>query len=302
MASNEREIVNFCLSNGISAALYPMTYVKVLMQIGYEPCPPQPGKSFFGKPILVLPGIIGYSSHIYQRAGLGALYQGVVPHLIHKNISQQVNNGMSRYLKDSDREEEEPILDIKDFLIATAKDTASKCTAVVIAHPFHVIFVRSAAQFVGRECTYSYLYNSITHIFKTEGIPGFFSGLIPSLLYEALTLWITNVLIYTFNTVYADKGDEFAQWPPFIFNMVAQSLLYPFVVTSNCMAVTDSGLVAGQPDYMPRFKNWIQCWRWLSSRNELKRGGSIFLARRYLGPQVVVNGCAVPISCSSASS
>jgi hypothetical protein len=87
-----------------------------------------------------------------------------------------------------------------------------------------------------------------------------------SLLYEALTLWITNVLIYTFNTVYADKGDEFAQWPPFIFNMVAQSLLYPFVVTSNCMAVTDSGLVAGQPDYMPRFKNWIQCWKWLSSR------------------------------------
>ena len=63
----DRDVVNLLLSNCVSGALYPATYVKVLMQIGFEPCPPQPGTSFFGKPILVLPGILGYSSHIYQR-------------------------------------------------------------------------------------------------------------------------------------------------------------------------------------------------------------------------------------------
>ena len=59
--------MNLILSNCISGALYPVTYVKVLIQIGYEPCPPQPGKTFFGRPILVLPGILPYSSHIYGR-------------------------------------------------------------------------------------------------------------------------------------------------------------------------------------------------------------------------------------------
>ena len=63
--------------------------------------------------------------------------------------------------------------------LQTAKQTVAKCTAVVVAHPFHVIFVRSAAQFVGGECSYNSLWNSISHIFKTEGISGFFSGLVP---------------------------------------------------------------------------------------------------------------------------
>ena len=87
-----------------------------------------------------------------------------------------------------------------------------------------------------------------------------------SLLYESLVLVATNTMIYAFNSVYPDKNDEFAHWPPFLFNMIATSAFYPFVVVSNCMAVTDSGLAAGQPDYMPRFRHWMQCWRWLQSR------------------------------------
>merc|ERR1719187_3090439 len=112
------------------------------MQLGYEPCPPKPGKSFFGKPILVLPGILGYSSHIYN-----------------------------------------------------------------------------------------------------------------SLIYESLVLVATNAMVYAFNSLYTEKqGDELANWPPYIFNMAATSMFYPLVVVSNCMAVTGSGLAAGQPDNMPRFQ------------------------------------------------
>lgn len=296
----DKDVVNLVLSNCLSGALYPLTYVKVLMQIGYEPCPPQPGTSFFGKPILVLPGILGYSSHIYGRAGFGKLYDGVFPHLIHKNLTKFAEDGVTNRLSDIEGDEE-PDVDIKDFVISTAKQTVAKCSAVVIAHPFHVIFVRSAAQFVGRECTYNTLWSSILHIFKTEGVSGFFSGLVPSLLYESLVLVTTNTMIYAFNSVYSDKNDEFAHWPPFLFNMIATSIYYPFVVVSNCMAVTDSGLAAGQPDYMPRFRHWMQCWRWLQSRNELKRGNSIWMARRYLAPQAIIDGCAVPIKCDLAS-
>lgn len=297
----DNDVLNLVLSNCISGALYPATYVKVLIQIGYEPCPPQPGTSFFGKPILVLPGIVSYSAHIFQRAGIAKLYDGVLPHLIHKNLTKYVEDGITNQLAD-ENDSQEPDMDIKDFLISTAKQTVAKCTAVTIAHPFHVIFVRTTAQFVGRECTYNSVTTSIAHIFRTEGISGFFSGLVPSLLYESLVLVSTNAMIYAFNSVYSDKNaDEFGHWPPFLFNMVATSIFYPFVVVTNCMAVTDSGLAVGQPDYMPRFKRWMQCWRWLASRNELKRGSGIWFARRYTGPQAIVEGCAVPINCELAS-
>jgi len=292
--------MNLILSNCISGALYPVTYVKVLIQIGYEPCPPQPGKTFFGRPILVLPGILGYSSHIYGRGGFGKLYDGVAPHLIHKNLTKFVEDNVTKGIADADADEDEPDIDIKDFLISTAKQTAAKCTAVVVAQPFHVIFVRSAAQVVGGECVYNSLWSSVVHIFKNEGVSGFFSGLIPSLLYESLVLITTNAMIYAFNSIYTDKDDEFAHWPPFLFNMIATSVFYPFVVVANCMAVTDSGLAIGQPDYMPRFRHWMQCWRWLASRNELKRGSGIWLSRRYMGPQTMVGGCPVPIQCDVA--
>jgi len=297
----ESDITNLVLGNCLSAAIYPTTYVKVLIQIGYEPCPPQPGTSFFGKPILVLPGFIGYSSHVYQRGGFGKLYDGVFPHLIHKNLTKFAEDGMTRRLADADDDAKEPDVDVKDFLISTAKQTVAKCAAVTIAHPFHVIFVRTAAQFVGGECMYNSLWSSISHIFKNEGLSGFFSGLVPSLLYESLVLVSTNAMIFVFNSVYTDKNDEFAHWPPFLFNMVATSVFYPFTVVANCMAVTDSGLAIGQPNYMPRFRGWMQCWRWLSSRNELKRGSGIWFSRRYLGPQAIIGGCAVPIECQLAS-
>jgi len=295
----DNETVNLVLSNCISGALYPATYVKVLIQLGYEPCAPQPAVSFFGKPILVLPGIVGYSSHIYQRSGFGKLYDGVFSYLIHKNLTKFVEDGMTKRLADEEVNEE-PDLDVKDFLISTAKQTAAKCVAVTVAHPFHVIFVRTAAQFVGGECTYNSLWASISHIFREEGVSGFFSGLVPSLLYESLVLISTNAMIFLFDSMYTEKNDELAHWPPFLFNMIATSIYYPFVVVTNCMAVTDSGLAIGQPDYMPRFRRWTQCWRWLSSRNELKRGSGIWFARRYMGPQEIIGGCAVPIKCDLA--
>jgi len=298
---SDTEVVNFALSNAISGALYPMNYVKVLMQLGYEPCPPKPGKSFFGKPILLLPGILGYSSHIYNRAGFGKLYDGVFPYLLHKNMTSFVDTRIVRHLKQTETEEEEPMMDIKDFVILTAKETVSKCTAVIIAQPFHVIAVRSIAQYVGGECTYNALWGSIVHIWKNEGVSGFFSGLAPSLIYESLVLVATNAMVYAFNSLYTEKqGDELANWPPYIFNMAATSMFYPLVVVSNCMAVTGSGLAAGQPDNMPRFQNWRQCYRWLASRHELKRGGSIWFQRRYLGPQTIIDGCAVPLKCEVA--
>lgn len=60
------------------------------------------------------------------------------------------------------------------------------------------------------------------------------------------------------------------------------------------MAVSKSGLTAGQPPAMPLYENWVNCWLDLSRQNQLKRGSSL-LIRYYVGPQVIISGRAVPV-------
>lgn len=52
--------IRFGLRLGVSAALHPLEYSKTLMQLGYEPIAPRPGKSFLGKPVMELPNIFQY--------------------------------------------------------------------------------------------------------------------------------------------------------------------------------------------------------------------------------------------------
>lgn len=54
------EWLRFGMRLGVSAALHPFEYSKVLMQLGYEPIPAVPGRSLMGKSIMVLPNIFQY--------------------------------------------------------------------------------------------------------------------------------------------------------------------------------------------------------------------------------------------------
>ena len=46
---------------GVVAAMQPVEYAKTLIQLGYEPIPPKPTTTFFGKPALGLPSVFQYS-------------------------------------------------------------------------------------------------------------------------------------------------------------------------------------------------------------------------------------------------
>ena len=51
------------------------------------------------------------------RSGFGKLYDGVFSYLIHKNLTKFVEDGMTKKLSDEEVNEE-PDLDVKDFLIS----------------------------------------------------------------------------------------------------------------------------------------------------------------------------------------
>lgn len=62
-ANDDQEAVEwfrYAMRLGVSAAFHPFEYAKILIQLGYEPIPPVPGRSLFGRPIMCLPNIFQY--------------------------------------------------------------------------------------------------------------------------------------------------------------------------------------------------------------------------------------------------
>lgn len=79
------------------------------------------------------------------------------------------------------------------------RDLVLNLTGIIAAHPFHVISLRMMAQFIGREKVYNSVAGSIIEIYRTEGIQGFFAGLVPKLIGDLLCLALTSTTVYLIN-------------------------------------------------------------------------------------------------------
>lgn len=271
----------------ISAAFHPIEYSKILIQIGHEPLPPMPVKTFFGRPALALPNVFKYASHIRKRDGFFGMYRGLKLKLLASatstiTYSKVVNLFPYDPLTDKDEEdlteEERRTL----FVNETIKEMASRVTAVIISHPFHVMTVRCMAQFVGGEEKYSGIFNSIRSVYDESGILGYFAGIIPRVLGEVATLALCNSLIFLVNN-YIIEDKTLTAYASASMSFLSSAVTYPFHVVTSCMIVSNSGLAAGCPPYMPLYYSWTDCWVQLQRQGSLKRGSSI-LWRYYKTP------------------
>ncbi|XP_055378790.1 mitochondrial carrier homolog 2 [Condylostylus longicornis] len=283
---NEQEIqanqwVKFGLRLAVSAALHPFEYSKVLIQLGYEPIAPRPGKSIFGKDIYVLPNIFRYTSYIKRVDGFSGCYRGLTPKLVGTVVGSICSERIADKLGVTDdklRQESEELSDEEQFdkfLQTLKRDVVVHASGIIVTHPFHVISLRMMATFIGRETTYRSLIGSIVEVYKNDGIFGFFNGIIPKLLCDLACLVLTSTTVYLFNKHFIQDQDGrqyFASFTQFVY----ASLLYPLNVVSTCTAVSGSGLAAGRPPIMPEYISWKDCYNDLKTRGELKRGNSLF--------------------------
>lgn len=291
----------------LSGFSHPFEYVKVLIQIGHEPLPPYPTRTLFGRPALALPGAFQYIRHIKAVDGFCGLYRGLGPKLVGSIVSGFVYSDVMKRMpslgatkkcnnvkksqedddpeEDEDDENEEEMSDEERFLRFmqdTIKETAARCAAVFVSHPFHVITIRTMAQFVGREEHYRGLFPSVIHIYREEGIRGYFVGLVPRMLAEVFTLWFAQVATFVINN-YIIEEKVLRSYIGTSLLYVASAITYPFALVCNVSAVNNCGLTAGMPPNMPIYYGWTDAWRHLSSIGQLKRGSSI-LWRYYCGP------------------
>jgi len=196
---------------------------------------------------------------------------------------------------DIDFEEEETEEQRKQkWLFSMRCDILTHTAAIVVSQPFHVITVRMMAQFVGKETKYTGIFGSIREIYTQNGLLGFFSGLVPRVLGDILSLLLAGSLTYAINR-YLVEEKELKVYTAATMNFLATAIMYPFQVVSNCMAVSNSGLVIGSPSYMPHYTTWVDCWFDLSRNHQLKRGSSL-LMRYYTGPHININGKILPVA------
>jgi len=288
---------------GASLAFHPFEYSKVLIQLGHEPLAPRNTKTMLGKPALAYPSVFQYCGHIRRRDGLLGLWRGVTPKMLSLAVAHLASDKFNQmYPPEPElKEEEEEAMSMEDkqerFVKMTLRDIACKMTCVIVSQPLHVLAVRSMAEFVGGEDKFSGgltagLYGGCVSIVQENGILGFWSGLLPRMLGEVGILGLTASITYLVNNYLLDDK-EMKQYTGHVAGFLAGSLCYPLQVTSTCMTVSRSGLMAGYPPRMPLYTGWLDCLSHLRSQGQLKRGSSLIF-RYYTGPQVIVGDRVIP--------
>ncbi|NXD59845.1 MTCH2 protein, partial [Corvus moneduloides] len=216
------------LGSGLTVLSQPLMYVKVLVQVGYEPLPPTLGRNIFGRQVYQLPGLFSYAKHIMKVDGRAGLFKGLAPRLcssaigtvVHSKVLQELptpcwgqcplSGGLfppdSCFPLQPGASKKEPVSSLEQVLKETSREMVARSAATLITHPFHVITLRCMVQFIGRETKYSGTLSAFTTIYREEGILGFFAGLIPRLLGDILSLWLCNMLAYLINTYALENG------------------------------------------------------------------------------------------------
>ncbi len=288
----------------LSAPLYPMTLVQVLIQLGYEPIPPQRRYSIvFRQYMYYHPGMFGYAKAIVQQDGWKALYRGVGGFIVEGIVALTAEGVIAPIVaKGVDRlplsvveggadvpDTEENVETTRAVVIRATRlflrGILTQSAVHLISHPFRVIYVRSIAQYIGREQIYTSVWQSMKEIYREEGISGFYSGIIPTLLgcvYSTamyVTLWsffellamnaphqLIKVLI---------KG--LIEIP--LLSYIPRTYSYPFNLMSNVMAVNNCRLAAGVPPRIPVLNGWLDCYHHLRSFRLLYRGSVVIFPR-----------------------
>ncbi|XP_065086772.1 mitochondrial carrier homolog 2 [Ochlerotatus camptorhynchus] len=292
---NEYEVgewVRFGLRLGVTTALHPFEYAKVLMQIGFEPIAAVPGRTLLGKPTLVLPNVFQYAGYIKQVDGFYGCFRGlsakIIGNVLSAHFSEKIADDLGiEAVKDSDSkrknkdergainaEDEDKLLD-EQFKKQLKRNLVVHTAGVVISQPFHVISVRMMAQFVGREKMYSGVWQSIREIWSQEGIFGFFTGFVPRLLCDLGCLVIASSATYLASK-YVIREQEGRVYFSSISQFVVSSMFYPYHVASTCMIVNASRLKAGSLPNMEPYVDWRDCYAKLRAAGQHKRGSSLF--------------------------
>ncbi|KAJ8315096.1 hypothetical protein KUTeg_007246 [Tegillarca granosa] len=173
----------------VTTITYPFGYQRLLSQLNYEPLDYFVARSWFGfgPETRYLPNTFSYCKYNINML----------------NQLMAIMGSSEKKEEDDDEDEDELIRWLKDYITSATTKAIAQCTGIIVSQPFHVIMIRSVAQFVGRETAYSTLWGSITEIYNNEGILGFFSGLAPRLEFQPYTSVVAGKILNRGSTMFS---------------------------------------------------------------------------------------------------
>jgi len=258
-------------------AFYPFEQSKTLMQLGFEPIAPRVGKTWLGKPVLVLPNIFQYCKHVGKMDG-GA-FRGLTPKLIGAVLGLVVTDKLVSVLhleqleykdKDENRLTDEEVR--KEIFYNFKRDLILGIGRTIATYPFKVITIHMIAEMVGRDAPHRGMFATIGEIWKTQGLLGFYGGIIPELIYEVSLVTLTGSILYlgrkqlkkAYSRMYTSEA----------LKIMFGYLLYPYQLVANIMTVNGSSVQYCKPPMMVKYANWYECYKNLAATNQLRRGSS----------------------------
>ncbi|XP_059682057.1 LOW QUALITY PROTEIN: mitochondrial carrier homolog 2 [Gavia stellata] len=93
------------LGSGLTVLSQPLMYVKVLVQVGYEPLPPTLGRNVFGRQVYQLPGLFAYAKHIVKVDGRAGLFKGLAPRLCSSAVGTVVHGKVLQRYQEAEQAE-----------------------------------------------------------------------------------------------------------------------------------------------------------------------------------------------------
>jgi len=270
------------LSIAMTAVAHPLTYVKVLIQVGHEPIAPIQTTTFFGQKVWRLPNLFQYVGHIRSVDGWFGLYRGLGPRIVHNIVSSSVTNAIVNKVKEENEANSTAPggRTVNEFMRETGTLAVAKTAGCVVSYPFYMISVRMMVQFIGRETEYSSILSSFNEIYKEDGIAGFFKGIVPHLLGELFALWLFRTLNYfTIDYLLSDEHSQIGEvrnYSQAVSQYVSGIFTYAFGLVTNLMAINGTCLAAGNPPLMPIYCSWRECWTDLGRQGLRSRGSTLF--------------------------
>lgn len=275
---------------------HPITYWRTLAQLGHEPLMPYLGPSFpfSSTQIYFYPNAFAYLKHIRVEDGFFGMYRGFGQRLCCSFVGKMVSQTTLEAIEDKWQKREEVKDDDteveawKKILTTCTIESASQSVGIIISYPFHVLMVRSMAQFIGKEHIYDSAFGGASEIYNNEGIMGFFAGLAPRLVGEVLTIFIAKTLIHVMRRYIVKEKDAgpYGAIVNLACNLVASASTYSYFTVSTVMIVNGCGLVAGvEPVGRMTFPNWREAYCYLTKKGAAKRGNSMF-SRKAISTQI----------------
>lgn len=273
----------------VETLYHPIRYAKTLVRIGYEPLHPYQSKTLFGKTVWYYPNLFAYLRHVQDVDGFSGLFRGLGPNLTRVVVCRLIAYTKPPTFDDCEFVEERH-RDFVKMLLNVGSDIVYEVSNIVVWYPFHLIMVRNMSQFIGRELIYSDAVSATGEVLNNSGISGFFKGMAPLIVGEAVTRLLTGVIMHILTTHVLPKSITCGEYKELlcyiklgISSLVHIQWTYAFIVVSTVMSVNGSGLAAGYPPVMPIYQDWLECYNHLGKEEQFSRGAGLFF--RYVPGQ-----------------